>query len=415
MKGTLRYLSAQAKRFLRVYPAIIALVLTTCLCIGIVAAVFFSADDEKNALEKQKIKIGIVGNLEDTYLDLAVYALQNMDASHYYADMTPMDLETAKKELDSGVIAGYLVVPEGYVESVMNGDEDILTYVMKDTTATFLPQLMNDALKTVSHYVTTSESCIYSYTDLCRDRNIPRGTYRPMANAMSMEYVSVILSRESAAETEYIGDIIGLDLKEYYICAFFCLAVMLTGLCFAPLLIKERLSLNRLLVSRGVASPSQVISEFLMLFIFQGANCFVMLTMVFLVDKHAGVSLGMSFADFGGLISVFFSLLPSVLVLCAMQYFLYELCTGVISGVLMGLFSTVALAFASGFFFPRSSLPESVSRFGSVIPTGYAFTNTVDVLLGKSSMSPAPIILWSAALIIISCALRSIKIRRIGK
>ncbi|MBR6675876.1 MAG: ABC transporter permease [Clostridia bacterium] len=414
MRGALRYLRAEAKRFLRVYPAILALILVTCICIGAAAAIFFSADDEKDAEAMQKIKIGIVGNLEDTYLKLAVNALQNMDASNYYADMITMDLETAKKELDRGEIAGYLLVPEGYVDSVISGGEDLLTYVMKDTTATFMPQLMSGALTTVSHYVTTSESCIYSYTDLCRDRDIPRSTYRPTANNMSFEYVSVILDRENATKTEYIGDIIGLDLKEYYVCALFCLAILLFGLCFAPLLIKERLSLQRLLLSKGTGSAFQVAGEFFMLFILQALNCLIMLSMLFFIGKK-GISLGISISDTNALFSIFFSLLPCVLVLCAMQFFLYELSSGVISGVLMGLFSTIALSFISGFFFPLNSLPKSIASFSAVIPTGYAFTNTMSVLLRGETSALAPLLLWSAGLLLCSCIIREIRIRRVGK
>jgi len=309
MKSFFRYLRAQCKRFALAYPKILALIIVTVLCIGAVAAAVFAADDEKSKSDALKVRVGIVGNLEDTYLDLAVFALQNMDSSKYYADMITMELDEAKKSLESGEIIGYLTVPDGYVEAVLNGEDELLTYVINDTPATFVPQLMNEVIETVSHYVLRSQSGIYGYTDFSRENDIPRSEYRPKADDMAFDYLDIILNREAAVETEYIGDIGGFDLKVYYICAFFCLILLLWGQSAAPLLIKQEMALPRLLSIRKTNAVSQVFGELIPFFVLQLFNTLLLFIVLWAAAQLGVAALPLPYGStLGGVLLLFVKL-----------------------------------------------------------------------------------------------------------
>ena len=399
MTKALRYFSARFKRALRYYPAVLAFVLLTAVIAAFVCGTVFSLNEEEAQADKIKVKIGIVGNLEETYLDLAVFALQNADSSKYYAQMITMNEETAKKQLADGKIIGYVYIPEGYIEEVMSGEIRALSYVVNDSPASVIPLIMNEVVSTVSHYVTSSENGIYAYMDFCRDAGIKRSEYRKTTDKLSIEYVKVILDRESATETTLESNTRGLDFKEYYLCVFFTLLVMLWGIAFAPMMIKKESALQRLLAFRGVLPASQIIWDFACFFILMVFN----VLLIFILAAAFGI---FSFAVALGL---FVKLLPAVLLLSCMQYLLYEISESVISAVLLQLFVAVAGGFASGFFYFRSALPESISKFGAILPTGVAFDYVTSVWSGNDAVPYLVFALISSFCLLALCILARIR------
>ncbi|MBQ4067468.1 MAG: hypothetical protein IJD22_07490, partial [Clostridia bacterium] len=117
-------------------------------------------------------------------------------------------------------------------------------------------------------------------------------------------------------------------------------------------------------------------------------------------------------SDFLGLGLLLLRILPVQLIVCTLQFFMFELCSSIISGTFLQLVATVALSLVSGFFYPKQSLPESVSAFGSVTPTGCAFTYMTDVFSGRGGwLSLAAVLLWAAVFAALSCIVRMRKIR----
>ena len=186
MRGFFVYFRAQLKRCLCFWPKILVLTLISAICIASFAYNTLQSKAEEEEASALKLKIGVCGDLRDTYLDLAVFALQNFDSSQYYAEMVTMSEEEAAEKLSRGEISGYVIVPEGYVEAVVAGEELQVTYVMNESPATIVPMLMKEVIETISDYVVESETSIYSYTKICRERGIPRSEYRIDADNMSL-------------------------------------------------------------------------------------------------------------------------------------------------------------------------------------------------------------------------------------
>ena len=72
------------KRILKIYPSILAITLGTILSISLAAAIILksSTDDP----DKQKVSIGIVGDTEDTFFDVGVDVITDIDDSRFYFD-----------------------------------------------------------------------------------------------------------------------------------------------------------------------------------------------------------------------------------------------------------------------------------------------------------------------------------------
>ena len=84
MKKFMRYLMLQGKRSVRAFPAIFGATVLLVAGLSVLVLLLFHIDSSEDS--KQKIQIGIVGDVTDSYLELGIYALQNMDDTRYTVD-----------------------------------------------------------------------------------------------------------------------------------------------------------------------------------------------------------------------------------------------------------------------------------------------------------------------------------------
>ena len=111
-----------------------------------------------------------------------------------------------------------------------------------------------------------------------------------------------------------------------------------------------------------------------------------------------------------GYLSLAVSLLPAIVLICSMQFFLYELTSNIISAVLLQILSVVALSYASGLLYPLYSMPEAVQKIAGFLPTGVAF-NYVAGLLTDSPVLPVILLYYTLLFVSLAIFVRRIKIR----
>ena len=117
MEGLYRYYLINMKRMLKLLPAIIAGVIFLCCCVlsGIYVLVQNSSTDHT------KLKIGVVGEIENSYLEYGITALQSMDSTRYIVELTEVNEDEAASMVKKGELTAYMVIPDGFVDSVMYG------------------------------------------------------------------------------------------------------------------------------------------------------------------------------------------------------------------------------------------------------------------------------------------------------
>ena len=121
MNKYFRYLKIQLQRTVKVYPVIIAFTIITSLVLMLLLNNMFLADS--NSVRTSKINIGLVGDTTETYLDIGFIAVQELDSTKHYIDFTNYENESdAAADLKKGGLFGYIVIPDGFVESVADGE-----------------------------------------------------------------------------------------------------------------------------------------------------------------------------------------------------------------------------------------------------------------------------------------------------
>ncbi len=372
MRAFWRYLRAQARRTARLYPAIFAFTAVLAAALAVLAAGAFGS--HADAEEKQPIKVGLVGDLSESYLGIGVFAVQNFDSSKYYVDFVELDEETAKAQVKSDDIIGYVHIPDGFIASLGRGETKKITYVAGNSPASLGPMLMQEVAQVVSDLMTESQGGIYGFIDAASEAGLDRADRAPLVQKINLDYIAQVLARETTYDVTLVGVSRGLPYAAYYFCAFFLLMLLLCGTVCAHLLIKTDLSLPRLLYSRGGGAVGQVMAEYLPFAVMLCVNVLLLLTAVGGILPYTGLELLPYMDDVGDWVLLGVRLFPAVCLLAAMQFFVYELCRHLISGVLAQVLTTVALAYVSGFFYPLNSLPPSVQALSALLPTGAAFS-----------------------------------------
>lgn len=416
MKGFFNYLRAQTLRSVKIYPILLAFSLITALCAGMLLTTVFPNPSGNEAEEQpaRPIRIALVGELGGSYLDIGITAMETFDASRFYLELIPTVEAEAQKMLQRDEITGYLEVPEGFVQSVLRGKNLQLTFVRGNNPSSLGTMMVYEILQIVSDYVTESQNGIYGTLTVAELEGRTGAAYKQVVEEINLTYISSLLNRSDMVRSVPIGAGNNLDFKNYYVCATVILLMLLWGMLCVPLLIKTDDTLPRLLYARGQRCFSQVLGEWLpflglllsnLLLLFLGLSALP-------ASKLSGVLLFEQAADPLGFIALVFRLLPALMAISAMQFFLCELFHGIVSGALAQFFCAVALAYVSGLIYPLYSMPLSIQQASNFLPTGIAFKHAAFVMTGRGESAALAALLCTAVLLATATLARKIRIGR---
>lgn len=375
-----KYLKAQSKRAVRVYPAVLifTLILSACLVI------FLGQMFDSNGAAKMRTKIGIVGDMENS-LGLGVPMIAELDSSNAYVEFLEMDEAKAKADLSSGDIYGYIRIPEGFVQAMGRGESMHLKYITLESPSTVTPMLVREVLDIISDFLTESQNGFFGIEIVAKEFD-KRAEFNDDNEAINLMYLDAVFSRNDSYSVVNLGVGNGFGFTEYYIIAFVVLMLMLWGIAGAVFLIKNDMSLPRLLKSNGHSNISQVLGDYIPFFAMMFINLLILMAAVgFLPTEQLDLSFSYAVASPTASLITAVKLMPVAALISALQFFLYELTSNTISAVLTQLLCTISLAYVSGFLYPLNSLPSALQSIAGYLPTGVAFNYTSAVFVGSVS------------------------------
>lgn len=362
------YIRIQMKRVGRSLPAVL---LPTAALVGIAALLFQMIWNMNEASEdKKKVEIALVGDLSDPYLKLGMHVLEDMDPVYDAVTFLPMSEEEAVRKLDRGQITAYAVIPEGLVESIMRGENKKVTYVTAGGSAEMVSILVRELLEAVSTFLVETQNSVYGMQRVLEKYGM-EDQIQAATVELDLRYMDLFLNRVQIYEVKEIGLSNELSLQGYYVCSVLLLFLLLWGIACSPLFVKKDLAFQKLLRAGGQKLWMQVAGEY---------AAYVMLMAVCVLAVAAVLSAGMGAlgtpvpewedAGWGNLFLLAVQALPVMAMISAVQLFLFELVTGIVSGVLLQFLSAVCMGYLSGCFYPISFLPESIQKISTFLPSG---------------------------------------------
>lgn len=383
------YLRLQLRRAARLLPRMLAVTLLLTVLTALAALLLMglhSGDEEA----KEPVRIGIVADLDEGYLARGLELLEIMDSSRFSLRFEPMSEAEAGRALQSGRIDGYAVIPEGFAEALMVGEHRPVRYVSLSGGSDLGAQLTRELVETVSALVLETENAIYGAQNYAADHIPGVDPYRA-GDQLVLRYALRIVDRERLYTLETADGAEALSLAGYYLCGLSLLFVLLWSISCAPLFAGRSRELGRLLQADRLGSAGQVLAEFLSYLLLMLAGLLCAGTLAGLLLRRFGV--GIPELERLGVRRFALGALPTALMLCALQFLLFELADGVIGGVLLQFLNAAAQGYLAGCFYPESFFPDALRRFGAALPVGAGMRCLRALLLGEPG-GVWPVLLW---------------------
>ena len=403
MTSVLGYFFAQLKRALKLAPAQFAANLLICICAGVLVYLLVA----QGALDAggTRYRIGMVGDLSDSYLGFGIAALQEMDDSRFMIELVGMSEEEAEAAFDRGELYAVMRVPEGLMDSVVSGKNDrLITYTPAEGQKGLGTMVMGEITDIASTLVTSSQSAIFAMQQALLNQG--RGDEVALAtDRLNLSLINLVLSRSGFGEVEILGYADGLSMELYYFCSVFLLLLLFAGLLNCAFFARRSMALARFLKARGVGAFCQILGEYLAYLSLVLLGLFSLsLPAAFLLKREQIVIPeweGMGAFPFWGFLRMLF---PVALMFAALQFFLFEAARGMVDGI---------LGYLAGYFYPAAFFPERMRMIGAILPSGAAARYVEEGLFGRVSAGAATAVLaYLAVFFILTVILRKGRIGR---
>ena len=411
MRRAASYFRLQAKRLFKLTPTVLLL---SALLFGAIGLEFFGVfsgnkSDEKDSL----IKIGIVGDMEDSYLGMAVNALKNLDSSRFSISVeTTDDEQAAASKLRKGELVAYIVMPDDFIEEAIRGNYQKVVCVTSSGAADFGARIANELMATVTQIVENSQKAVFGFQNAARDSGIDESQVGDMGSQVALEVIDVILRRETAYTVSEIGNGGEMNLNDPLVCGMIILLIMMWGITCCTVFSARSRALDRVLSSKGTGAAAQVFGEYIAYLLF----------MTVIMAFMAAVSyLALSFAPPMEMLENydFFRFLPGIIVpiivISAMQFFLYEIAGSVVSGALLQFFAAAGMGYICGCIYPALFFPRGVQTAASILPAWNCRIWLDELLAGKPTLTTFLILAaYFVLFMLLSVTVRRVRIKHGG-
>jgi hypothetical protein len=406
------YFGLQLKRVAKIFPAIALITMAMFVCLGFFALTFLNFGEQES--DKKKYQIGIVGNVWDSYLGFGIYAIQNIDDSKFMIDFSFLSEKEAREQLAMGELTAYVVIPDGLIESLDTGANDLtIVYYTAEGQKGITSILMDRLADIVSDMVTYSQGAIYSMQQmLCS-----RGRYDEVGAAtdrLNIFLIDLILSRGGLCNVNILGVSDGLTMEKFYFCSLLLLFMLISGINSSSLFGRRNEELPRLLSGRGLGAMWQVMGEYLA-YLCLTLACLLEIFLVLGIVSAAGFE-GIDKildSDLSSLIGFYIKMIPVAAAVTAMQFMLYEFVSGVVNGIMIQFISAVSMAYISGYFYPERFFPKTIQNIGGALPTGVAFDYTAGCILNESRPTELlALLVYMSMFLFVAVLVRKYRIRK---
>ena len=386
-----RYLYLQLKRVCKFLPyvGLAAVILFGGLLLVLNGIVQAFSDENANT----KLRIGIVGEAENSYLDMGIAALTSIDSARYAIDVEEMEESEAKAALENGIIEAYVVIPDGFVDAALDGKVMTIEYVSTVGARGLLSMFKDEVTKVIADVVLACQRGMYGIEDAFESIGV--GGYGKYMNKLSVSYVELVLLRSNTYAVEELGIRNQLGLEGYLFSGVCVLFFSLSVLTFGQLLIKRDISLNRLLSSRRYGACAQTLIEYLAFLI--GFLTIMLLTFAVVAFGMNALHIDLSWLMGSAGWSSLWGIIPALIMVTSFAFMLYSLTNNLVGGLLLQFFGSLGMCFIGGCMYPISFFPDAIRNLARYLPHSLARDAVSDFLLGNVSAECLLLLLMYAA------------------
>ncbi len=396
------YLLFQIKSTFKIIPRLLISLISFTIIISIAG---YGGNQLFNTNNSSPINIPIAVVLpqNDAQIDFAYNAISNLDSLESLCNFQSTDESTAKNMLESGSVSAVIIIPNDFIQNIINGSNDPASVIIPNNTGleTLLFCSVLDAGSQSLGYV---QSTIYATCDLLRAQGLKEEI--PSAeDYLNDFYIKYALNRSNFFDSSTVSSTGDLSTASYYLCSALLLIILFCGLTLSDIFSNhsrnklEALKTHRMSIS--FIRFCEFISATLMFILLFG---FAILLLVWQNYIPAPSNPILHIFAFIILISSISSFL--MLIYCITD-------EGLVTTLLVFLLSSFMM-YACGRIIPPSYLPSAIKTLGGYLPVFWWGDFLETILYGSVDfISFFPSLLWGISFFVISITITSVKRRLI--
>ena len=386
MRKAFVYFGLQMKRVLKAVPVVFA---TALILMGCIFMLFIMVNTINNTQDKNApLRIGIVGDTDEQYFQIGLSAMRHLDSSRFSVSLEELTEDEALSLVSKGEISGYAIIPEGFVDSIMTGENKKIRIITTNSSKELMSALLKEFVDEISEYLIQTQNSVYGMQDYLIKQDVTDNMNGRVLD-YNVYYVNLVLKRDNLFEPiEIVKSDTNLSTNAGYICGFSVFLIFLFGITCSPLFTKTDLALSQVLRVRGVKVWIQVLVEYIAYFI-------MMLVSILIIEGIAVYAISASglevlewsqgyIEDYEYFIIAF---IPIVACVAALQYMMFQIMDNYISGVLLQFIVAILLSYLSGCLYPISFFPEIIRKTAVFQPAGLCYRYLADAMLVNDSSS----------------------------
>lgn len=412
MSAFLRLFKIQLKRFFSAARGVFIFSVIFFLVLAFIASVF--TKNMSFSGTRERLKIGIVGDLTIPYFEAGLNTIKYLDSSNQIVEIIPLQMEQAVILMNKGKLSSYIVIPEGFIQSVENGSNDMqVTYVTAAGAQGIESIFKEHIADIVSTLLVNAQAGIFAMENLAV-RHGQRNRLNDYVYEMNMKYIKWTLDRKNFIRLEEQPLSNGVGIYGYYLCAVICSFIVFFAIGSILFFTGNKDDRHRFLFSKGNSAFKQVCSEYLAYLVLM-LCCLVIvfaLIFIFVISGNLSIPEWRFCGASEGTVKLFFAAVLVCFMLGSLQFMLFEAVNQTVPAVLLQFLTGFVLSFIGGCFYPLDFFPPLVQAVGRILPVGQGLLLLANSVCGEFSI--IPVITCTAYCIIfmlISVFLRSLRIK----
>ena len=410
MMRAVRYFLSRLKSHIKASPTVIIIALLTASAVALLASAVIKNAAESSEDSEKLFELGVVGDLEQRYIDLAIDTMNNLDSSRFSLSFVAMSEDEAISGIRSGRLYAYIRVPPGFVDAAARAEFIPVQLVSEGSDTALEESILKEFVKVAEKLADVTQKSVFGTENYLAEKGLKWSEIGEISDPLALTYAEYLLNRTEILEIDNVGDG-DVTAGVYYFSSFSLFFAMLFGIGCAAHLVRRDMSLPKLLYARRVGAARQVVSEYAAYFIFMYAFIFILLVIGGSVLSGKEIADAFGGASFGDFALFALKIAPAAAMIAAMQLFLYECVDGVVGGVLLQFVAAISISYVSGYFYPSGFFPRTVQKIALVLPGGVAFTYARRAFAGTAGVSELlPVLAYALLFVALTAAVRKLKL-----
>lgn len=288
----------------------------------------------------------------------AISMVEEMQAMKETIELVKVSsIDEGKKMLEQGDILYLVLIPEQFVNGIMDGTNTPLEIIVHDNSS-LRSYITNELFMSYASCLGIAQAGLYTAYDVMRAHGYEPQKISAQAKFVDLLYLERFLNKEAYESRESALSQKGISLIDQYLAFSVMISLMFMSMVLMPLFQQISPGVNKCLQLHGCNTMHILISNFLVMFVALIAAY---------IPCHIAVSIYAKQFHADGFILV----LPALLLMALFLVMVATWSKNAISANMTILFTTLFFAYMGGGLLPNAMLPNIVKSMSHLLPGSF--------------------------------------------